>query len=71
MSQPSGAHGETGATETKTNAASTDATLNARVKSPKPSGFNKWIPIIIAAVVTLAVITVSYTHLTLPTKRIV
>ena len=56
MSQPSGAHGETGATETKTNAASTDATLNARVKSPKPSGFNKWIPIIIAAVVTLAVI---------------
>lgn len=56
MSQPSGAHGETGATETKTNAASTDATLNARVKSPKPSGFNKWIPIIIAAVVTLVVI---------------
>ncbi|WP_428860498.1 ABC transporter substrate-binding protein [Bifidobacterium dentium] len=56
MSQPSGAHDETGATETKTNAASTDATLNARVKSPKPSGFNKWIPIIIAAVVTLAVI---------------
>ena len=45
MSQPSGAHGETGATETKTNAASTDATLNARVKSPKPSGFNKWIQI--------------------------
>ena len=68
MSQSSGAYGEADATEQKNeqhnnqpaNSASTDATLNARAKSPKSKGPNKWIIAIIAVIAVVAIA---------PTKR--
>ena len=64
MSQSSGAYGEADATEQKNeqhnnqpaNSASTDATLNARAKSPKSKGPNKWIIAIIAVIAVVAII---------------
>ena len=64
MSQSSGAHGEADATEQKNeqhnnqpaSSASTDATLNARAKSPKSKGPNKWIIAIIAVIAVVAII---------------
>ena len=59
MPASSGAHGEADATERKNehdNTASTDATLNARVKSPKSSGPGKWIYALVAAIAIIAVI---------------
>lgn len=48
MSEPQGAHGEAGATS-----ASTDATLNARVKTPHR---RPWIWIVVAAVAVVAIV---------------
>ena len=64
MSQSSGAYGEADATEQKNeqhnnqpaNSASNDATLNARAKSPKSKGPNKWIIAIIAVIAVVAII---------------
>lgn len=64
MSQSSGAYGEADATEQKNeqhnnqpaSSASTDATLNARAKSPKSKGPNKWIIAIIAVIAVVAII---------------
>ena len=64
MSQSSGAYGEADATEQKNEqhnnqpagSASTDATLNARAKSPKSKGPNKWIIAIIAVIAVVAII---------------
>ncbi len=63
MSQSSGAYGEADATEQKNeqhnnqpaSSASTDATLNARAKSPKSKGPNKWIIAIIAVIAVVAI----------------
>lgn len=64
MSQSSGAYGEADATEQKNeqhnnqpaSSASTDATLNARAKSPKSKGPNKWIIAIITVIAVVAII---------------
>lgn len=59
MPASSGAHGEADATERKNGrneTASTDATLNARAKSPKSSGPRKWIYALVAAIAVIAII---------------
>ena len=81
MSQSSGAYGEADATEQKNEqhnnqpatSASTDATLNARAKSPKSKGPNKWIIAIIAVIAVAAIIwassySVTTTHPAIPRK---
>lgn len=59
MSASSGAYGEADATERKNgqnDAASTDATLNARAKTPKPTGPRKWVYVLVAVIAVIAII---------------
>ena len=56
MSQSSGVYGNADATATKNETASTDATLNARVKSSNNKGPKKWVYAVIALVVAVAVV---------------
>ena len=59
MSASSGAHGEADATERKNgqnDAASTDATLNARAKTPKSTGPRKWVYVLVAVIAVIAII---------------
>ena len=59
MSASSGAYGEADATERKNgqnDAASTDATLNARAKTPKSTGPRKWVYVLVAVIAVIAII---------------
>uniref|UniRef100_UPI003D7DDC9C ABC transporter substrate-binding protein n=1 Tax=Bifidobacterium sp. TaxID=41200 RepID=UPI003D7DDC9C len=59
MSASSGAYGEADATERKNgqnDAASTDATLNARAKTPKSTGPRKWVYALVAVIAVIAII---------------